>query len=459
MSFLIRAMVGAFFMLALLSSARAQAPVQASSQASALPPDDDFYSVREHAAAGNAQAQFALGNRYFSGAGVPQDYGQALLWFMKSADQGFAPAQNQLGYMYQHKFGVPRDYKRAVAYYRSAAKQGYALGQYNVGGMFEDGVGVKRDYKQALDWYRKAAEQNLPQAEKQVGYFYQCGYGVKQDYAQAHDWYLRAAGQGNSDAENQLGFFAEEGWGQPKNYAEALAWFYKAAEHGSNDAEENIGYMFQNGLGVQTDYAKAMSWYVEAAAHGNSNAENQIGWMYQFGQGVQEDDARAVTWYRMSADLGNRRGAINLDAFQKCAGDSRPGKLVRRQHRRHRCGHRPRSALGDNPGSPEPHCWIGRRRTKPRRSCQPTRTHRQRQERRHDQAFQCGRQRPRRQVSCRGCRVSRPSGTSARRTGSTRKPTSTNCQPSYTLTSSSLACRPQGQSHNGFVLGIKVHIG
>ena len=103
--------------------------------------------------------------------GVPQDYAQAVLWYGKSANQGFAPAQNKLGNMYEHKFGVPRDYKRALAYYRSAAKQGYALAQYNLGRMFEDGTGVKRDYKQALDWYRKAADQNLSQAEKQPATF------------------------------------------------------------------------------------------------------------------------------------------------------------------------------------------------------------------------------------------------------------------------------------------------
>jgi TPR repeat protein len=140
MSFLTKAPVAALFMFALLSTARAQAPVQTSTQATARPPDNDSYSVRESAAAGDAQAQFTLGKYYFSGVGVPQDYGQALLWFTKSANQDFAPAQNQLGYMYQHKFGVPRDYKRAVAYYRSAAKHDYALAQYNMGGMFEDGV-------------------------------------------------------------------------------------------------------------------------------------------------------------------------------------------------------------------------------------------------------------------------------------------------------------------------------
>jgi hypothetical protein len=49
---------------ALVSTARAQAPVQTSAQATAPPPDNDFYAFREPAAAGDAQAQFALGNRF-----------------------------------------------------------------------------------------------------------------------------------------------------------------------------------------------------------------------------------------------------------------------------------------------------------------------------------------------------------------------------------------------------------
>jgi hypothetical protein len=116
MNFPTRAMIMALFVFALSSPARPQEPVQTSTQPTAPPPDDDFYAVREPAAAGDAQAQFALANHYFYGLGVPQDYRQALLWYNKSANQGFAPAQNLLGYMYQHKFGVPRNYKRALAY-------------------------------------------------------------------------------------------------------------------------------------------------------------------------------------------------------------------------------------------------------------------------------------------------------------------------------------------------------
>jgi TPR repeat protein len=112
-------------MFTLLSVARPQGPIQTPTQATtaAPPQDNDFYSLREPAAAGDAQAQFALANYYYRGVGVPQDYVQALFWYGKSASQGFAPAQNQLGNMYQHKFGVPRDLQasRSLLSFRSEA--------------------------------------------------------------------------------------------------------------------------------------------------------------------------------------------------------------------------------------------------------------------------------------------------------------------------------------------------
>jgi hypothetical protein len=45
----------------------------------------DFYYLRGSAAAGDAQAQFALANYYYRGLGIPQDYYQALIWYRKSA--------------------------------------------------------------------------------------------------------------------------------------------------------------------------------------------------------------------------------------------------------------------------------------------------------------------------------------------------------------------------------------
>src|SRR3984957_8796399 len=290
----------------------APAPVEAPSDATPPSADNEFYALLGPAEAGDAQAQFALGNHYFDGRGVAEDYGQALSWYRKSADQNYAPALNQLGYMHQHKVGLPFDYKRALYFYRLAASKGYARAEYNVGAMYQSGLGVKRDLKQAFEWFRKAADQNLGDAENEVGYAYQCGCGVTRDYAQALDWYRRAASHGNSNAETNIGLMAEKGWGQLQSYDQAFSWYYKAAEHGNAAAMDNIGFNFQNGVGVAVDYAKAWSWLYRAAALGSAAAENQLGWMYQYGQGVKQDDAMAVAWYRLSDDQGNTDADINL---------------------------------------------------------------------------------------------------------------------------------------------------
>jgi TPR repeat protein len=48
---------------------------------------------RRAAEQGDATAQFNLGLCYDEGAGVGQDFGQALYWYTKAAEQGLAIAQ------------------------------------------------------------------------------------------------------------------------------------------------------------------------------------------------------------------------------------------------------------------------------------------------------------------------------------------------------------------------------
>lgn len=77
-SFRSMAPLAAFFLFALASLARAQVPVQTSTQAPPPPPDNGFYCLREPAAAGNVKAQFARGNYYLRALYVILDYAQAL---------------------------------------------------------------------------------------------------------------------------------------------------------------------------------------------------------------------------------------------------------------------------------------------------------------------------------------------------------------------------------------------
>ena len=57
---------------------------------------------RQLADQGNARAQYNLGVMYANELGVPQDYGEAVNWYRKSADQGYVwaarhpPGKNEM---------------------------------------------------------------------------------------------------------------------------------------------------------------------------------------------------------------------------------------------------------------------------------------------------------------------------------------------------------------------------
>jgi len=74
---------------------------------------------------GDAAAQNNLGNMYFSGTGIPQNYSEAVKWYRLAAEEGWGNgAQFRLGYMYANGFGVAQDISKAYAWFSVAAAQG-----------------------------------------------------------------------------------------------------------------------------------------------------------------------------------------------------------------------------------------------------------------------------------------------------------------------------------------------
>ena len=113
-------------------------------------------------------------------------------WFRiraKQAEQGDSFAQAELGMWYESGHGVPQDYSQAMKWYLKAAEQGECLAQIKLGEMYE-----KQQYHQiAAEWYHKAAEQQNTYAKVKLGQMYERGLGVLQHYAEAHMWYNIAA--------------------------------------------------------------------------------------------------------------------------------------------------------------------------------------------------------------------------------------------------------------------------
>lgn len=91
---------------------------------------------------GDAEAQQTLGEIYFGGTDLPQDYSQAFYWFKQSADQGNSQAAFAISNMYQKGLGVPQD--------SGKAKTWRSVGQYNMQQEFDKAT---KDLEDALNMF------------------------------------------------------------------------------------------------------------------------------------------------------------------------------------------------------------------------------------------------------------------------------------------------------------------
>jgi TPR repeat protein len=160
------------------------------------------------ARAGWLMAQVYLANAYLQSKGVPPDYGEAMHWMRKAAENGYRQAQVSLGSLYRDGQGTPKNYGEAMYWYRKAADQGSAMGEWMIGRLYFQGRGVTRDFAEASTWFRRAAEAGVPVAQWDLGMMYYHGYGVSKDLANARAWVQKAAARGYAPAKEMLAKFA-----------------------------------------------------------------------------------------------------------------------------------------------------------------------------------------------------------------------------------------------------------
>ncbi len=78
----------------------------------------------EKAVAGNVQAQFEMGERFYKGLGVNIDYSKAAAWFQWAANQGHPNAQKMLSLIYYTGKGVNPDPAESYKWICLAARSG-----------------------------------------------------------------------------------------------------------------------------------------------------------------------------------------------------------------------------------------------------------------------------------------------------------------------------------------------
>lgn len=231
---------------------------------------DTLNVLKEQASAGNAIAQNTLGNWYYKGQNVQQDYETALKYWALSAQQGNADAIGNMAMCYQLGRGTRVDSTMAVKLYKEAFKKGNnAVLQQHIDladkknnlfssvllhEVYRDGIGVTRDSRKAQQYLQKAAEGGDTESQK--------------------DWAML-----------QL---------NTKNTAESAKWFKKLAEKGNLTGIYYYGYQLYKGMGVQQDKTLGVDYLQKAANSGMLAGNRMLASAYYEGEGVNKDYNTAV---------------------------------------------------------------------------------------------------------------------------------------------------------------------
>ncbi|CAF1308891.1 unnamed protein product [Adineta ricciae] len=101
-----------------------------------------------------AEAEHALGVRYYEGISVCKDFSLAVYWYQRAVDHGSAMAANNLGCMYLDGIGVSKDLQKAEELHELGAKRGNAVAMMTLAEIL---LG-KNDFQMARIWYDRACE-------------------------------------------------------------------------------------------------------------------------------------------------------------------------------------------------------------------------------------------------------------------------------------------------------------
>lgn len=145
-----------------------------------------FLELKQKADAGDAQAQFNLGELYSRGSGVECSDTMAFTCYKLAADQGHAKAQYSVSMGYNGGLGTNKSFEEGFKYLKLSADQGYTNAQKDLGKIYLHGENnVGQNHIEAFKYYKLAADQGDIEAQLAISQMYEKGIGVEQNSSES----------------------------------------------------------------------------------------------------------------------------------------------------------------------------------------------------------------------------------------------------------------------------------
>jgi TPR repeat protein len=206
-----------------------------------------------------------------------------------------------MGDCYYYGIGVPQDYQQAFNYFYEGSQYNDPHANFGLGQLYLAGYAVPKDRNKAMEHLKKAADGGNNSARCMLGFI----YAYRNDYQNAIFYFSQAAKNDDAGAMDVLGSFYQDGTGVPQDSNIAIYYFTRAAEKGNTNSMISLGRAYELGRGVKKDYTKAFQLYNLAAKSGDAAAMYILGIMYEKGKEVTFDLTSAIEWYKKGAQKGD----------------------------------------------------------------------------------------------------------------------------------------------------------
>ena len=160
---------------------------------------NEFTEMLELAEQGNAEAQAALGKRYYNGEGVIEDATKGFQWSMKAANQGNVRGQYNVGFGYLSGSGTNYDSEKGIFWFEKAANKDLVLAQMALANFYLEGRIVNKNRSEAVKWLRKAAAAGEADAQSMLDVIVLTKYEWLDDFI-SHFWDV------SKSAPNNIGY-------------------------------------------------------------------------------------------------------------------------------------------------------------------------------------------------------------------------------------------------------------
>lgn len=191
-----------------------------------------------------------LGDLFFEGKGVEQNFEKAAYWYRRSAEFNSSFAYYKLGRMYLLGQGVMQDDQEAFYCFEQGAKLGHIDAMYETAVSYLDGRGVIENREKAFEWFDAFNEANQKRLKKKYDKKYELSTSLQEKLK-------LAVKEDNVESYYIIASRFRSSFGVPSNSERAVYWYRKASDKGYAKASYYLATYLEKGDGVQKNENEA----------------------------------------------------------------------------------------------------------------------------------------------------------------------------------------------------------